>query len=221
MRAIIKTFIASFLLAASTQAYSADLAPPPNFPLEVAPKATLNSTPASSISLGSVIVDFDKTTLGEAKKLIKAGKIQRQGDAGESVYWLCYSIRDEDEWEQLWLLSHGEMGGSEHIIYGVAAKILPMKPSADACPELPAGLRPVKLNNGLWLGMKTDEIRKKLGKPSLHQKQWIHYWSERELVGDPRAKDFGTDKIYELGSISVRAARGKVVEIWATKQTSD
>jgi hypothetical protein len=221
MRAIIKTFIAFFLLTVSTHAYSADIAPPPNFSLEVAPKPTLKSTPASSISLGSVVVDFDKTTLGEAMKHIKAGRIQHQGDAGENVFWLCYSIRAEDKWQQLWLLSHGEMGGEEHIIYGVVAKILPSKPSACACPELPAGLSPVKLNNGFWLGMKTDEIRKKLGKPSLHQTQWIHYESERELGGDPRAKDFGTDKIYEMGSLSVRAAKGKIVEIWATKQTSD
>ena len=218
MRAIIKTFLASFLLTASTQAYSANLAPPPNFPLEVAPKPTLKSTPASSISLGSVVVDFDKTTLGEAMKQIKAGRIQHQGDAGESVYWLCYSIRAEDEWEQLWLLSHGEMGGEEHVIYGVAAKILPSKPSAAACPELPAGLRPVKLNNGFWLGMKTDEIRKKLGKPSLESKGWLLYNSEQMFRNDPRAKAWGEHDWAVYGSLDLRVRSGKVVEMWATKQ---
>lgn len=220
MRTIIKTIIASFFLTAAPQAYSADLSPPPRFPLDVAPRPTLKTSPVSSISLGSVVVVFDKTTLGEAKKQIKAGKIQNQGDAGESAYWLCYSIRTLEAWEQLWLLSHGEMGGDEHVIHGVAAKVSSKKPLA-SCPELPDSLRPVKLNNGIWLGAQTDEITKILGKPSLQQKQWRHYDSERELVGDSRAKDFGTDKIYDRGSISIRAAKGKAVEIWATKQTTD
>lgn len=117
------------------------------------------------------------------------------------------------------MLSHGEMGGDEHVIHGVVAKVSSKKPSA-SCTELSDALRPVKLNNGLWLGAQTEEIAK-LGKPSLKQKQWLHYESERELVGDPQAKDYGTDKIYERGRISVRAAKGKVVELWATKQTTD
>jgi hypothetical protein len=218
LKTIIKTIIASFFLISAPQAYSAELTPPPRFPLAVAPSPTLKASPVTSISLGSVVVVFDKTTLGEAKKQIKAGKIQNQGDAGESSYWLCFSIRTPEAWEQVWLLSHGEMGGDEHVIYGVAAKNSSKKPPA-SCPELTDDLRPVKLNNGLWLGAQTEEITKKLGKPSLQQKQWRHYYSERELVGDPRAKDFGSDKIYERGSISVRAVKGKAAEIWATKQT--
>jgi hypothetical protein len=178
-------------------------------------------TPASTIRLGAVKVVFDKTTLGEAMKQIKSGKIQYQGDAGESAYWLCYSIRTTSGWEQLWLLSHGEMGGDEHIIQGIVAKASTSRPPTASCPELSENLRPVTLNNGIWLGIQTKEIRKKLGNPSLQKKQWLHFESERELVGDPRAKDFGSDKIYERGSVSVRAANGIIVEIWATKQTAD
>ena len=113
------------------------------------------------------------------------------------------------------------MGGPEHVIHGVVAKVSSAALPATSCPSLPGHLRPVKLSNGLWLGAQVEEIRKKLGKPSLQQKQWLHYESQRELVGDPRAKDFGTDKVYERGGLSVRAVSGKVVEIWATKQTTD
>ena len=211
--------LASILLIA-TQAYSADITPPPRFPLEVAPKPTMRVAPASLIKIGKVSIVFDKTTLGEAIKEIKTGKIQHQGDAGESEYWTCYSRRSGEVWEQLWLLSHGEMGGPEHVIGGVAARISSKKPSP-SCPELPANLSQVQLDNGLWLGATTDEIKKKNGKPSLQQKQWLHYESERELVGDPRVKDMGTDKIYERGGVSVRTVGGKIVEIWAMKQTTD
>jgi hypothetical protein len=155
--------MASVFLIVSPHAYSADFAPPPRFPLKVAPTPTIKSTPASSIMLGSITVDFDKTTLYEAMKQIKAGKIQHEGDAGESAYWLCYSIRTPEGWEQLWLLSHGEMGGDEHVIHGVVANIPSSSPSLTSCPELTNNLRHVKLNNGLWLGAKSEEIKKKLG----------------------------------------------------------
>ncbi len=221
MRRIIKAIIASALLIVSPQVYSADLASPPRFPLEVAPLSTMKSTAASSILLGSIIVVFDKTTLGEAMEKIRAGEIQHQGDAAESVYWLCYSIQTPAGWEHLWLLSHGEMGGYEHVIYGVAAKVSSSKLPAPSCPELPKYLRPVKLNNGFWLGTEKKDIEQKLGKPSLQKNQWLHYESQRELVGDTRAKDSGADKIYERGSFSIRMINGKAVEIWATKQTTD
>ena len=83
MRTIMKAILASALLIVCPQVFSADLAPPPRFPLEVAPPPTMKSTPASSLLLGSVSVVFDKTTLGQAMKQIKAGNIQHQGDAGE------------------------------------------------------------------------------------------------------------------------------------------
>ena len=218
MKMIIKAVMASIVLFA-TQAFSAEITPPPRFPLEVAPKATMKASPASSIKIGKVSIDFDKTTLGEAIKEIGAGKIQHQGDAGESEYWACYSRRSGEVWEQLWLLSHGEMGGKEHVIGGVAARISSKMPTA-SCPES-ENLREVQLDNGLWLGATTEEIKKKYGKPSLQEKQWLHYESKRELVGDPRAKDMGTDKIYERGGVSVRSVSGKIVEIWAMKQTTD
>jgi len=181
----------------------------------------MESAPASSLLLGTVEIAFDRTTLGNAMEQIKAGKIQNQGDAGESLYWLCYSNRTMTGWEQIWLLSHGEMGGDEHVIYGIAAKVSLSRPPVSSCPVLPDNLRPVQLDNGLWLGAQMEEMRQKLGKPSLEQKDWLYYQSRRELVGDPRAKDFRTEKIYERGSISVRAANGKVVELWATRQTTD
>lgn len=217
---MIRTTVLASIVLIATQTFSAEITPPPRFPLEVAPKATMKAAPASSIKIGKVSIVFDKTTLGEAIKQIKAGKIQHKGDAGESEYWACYSRRSSEIWEQIWLLSHGEMGGPEHVVGGVAARISSKKPST-SCPELPANLSQVQLDNGLWLGATTDEIKKKHRKPSLQQKQWLHYESEKELVGDTRAKDMGTDKIYERGGLSVRSVSGKIVEIWAMKQTTD
>lgn len=197
------------------------ICPPPRFPLDVAPPPTLNTSPSTFLSLGSISIVFDKTTLSEAIKEIGAGQIQHQGDAAESSYWLCYSIRSFEGWQQLWLLSHGELGGPEHVIQGIAAKASSSALPTACCPHLPDDLRPVKLDNGLWLGAQTEEIIKKLGAPSLQQEEWLHYESKKELVGDPGAKAFRTYKIYERGGISVHSMNGKIIEIWTSKQTTD
>jgi hypothetical protein len=208
------------LIGLCRESYSADTAPPPRFPLEVAPKSTMINPPASSLFLGTVTIELDKTTLAEAVNRIKAGEIRHQGDAGESVYWVCYSNLSPTGWEQIWLLSNGEMGGDQHVITGVAAKQRPSKPST-ACKQLPEALQSVRLNDGIWLGTSAKAVVKKLGKPSLKQKEWLHYQSQRELVGDTRAKDYGTANFNELGTLSVRITKDVISEIWAGKQTSE
>ncbi len=193
--------------------------PPPRFPLSEVPPATLNSVPASSVALGDLVVVFEKTTLAEAQKQIKLGRIDNRGDASESSFWLCYSISGSGSQEQIWLLSHG--GGDDHVIDGVAARISSTSVTANSCPELPAAFQAVRLDNKIWLHSPATEICKQFGKPSLQRGAWLHYESERELLNDPRAKDWGTDKLYEIGGLSVRIRAGKVVELWATMSVSD
>ncbi len=196
--------------------------PPPRFPLgDEAPPPTLNSAPASSVVLGDLVIVFDKTTLPEAQKQVKLGRIDNRGDASESSFWLCYSISGSGRQEQIWLLSDGEMGGDEHVIDGVAARISSTRVTTNSCPELPAAFQPVRLNNKIWLRSPAAEIRKQFGKPSLQRGAWFHYESRRELLNDPRAKDWGADTLYEYGELSVRIRAGKVIELWATLSVGD
>lgn len=216
------TLITILLMSAGVapSAYSDGAISPPRFPFEVAPSPTLKSSPVSSVALGPVTIYFDKTTLGKALGKIKVGNISHEGDAGESVYWLCYSLTGPEGPERMWLLSHGEMGGPAHVISGVVAQVSSAAPAAD-CPELPPSLRPVRLDDKTWLGTPISAVLKKHGKPSLQREPWTHYESRRELPGDPRAKAFRAETFYELGSFSVRSQSGKVVELWATKSASD
>ena len=49
---------------------------------------------------------------------------------------------------------------------GVAAVELPAGTAAtEACPALPAKLRPVRFEDGLWLGITSAELRKSFGLP--------------------------------------------------------
>ena len=210
-----------FLLLSPLNFSGADLSqqiPPPRFPLSEAPPATLNSAPASSVALGDLVIVFDETTLAEAQKQIKLGRIDNRGDASESSFWLCYSISGSGSQEQIWLLSHG---GGDDVIDGVAARISSTPVTANSCPELPAAFQPVRLNNKIWLRSPATEIRKQFGKPSLQRGAWLHYESERELLNDPRAKGWGADTLYEYGELSVRIRAGKVIELWATVLVSD
>ena len=76
------------------------------------------------MALGDLVIVFDETTLAEAQKQIKLGRIDNRGDASESSFWLCYSISGSGSQEQIWLVSDGEMGGPDHVIHGVAARVL-------------------------------------------------------------------------------------------------
>jgi len=194
--------------------------PPPRFPLDVAPTPTLKSAPSSSLTLGSLVVVLAETTLDEAVRNVGVGSIAHQGDAGESTYWVCYSVAESRQKEGLWLLSSGEMGGPNHVIDAVVSALDP-NTSTDTCPELPKKFQPVTLNSGIWLGTTSARIRSKFGKPSLERDSWIHYHSRRGLPGDPRAKDFGTHMLYEYAGLSLRIDNGKAVELWATKSVAD
>ena len=208
------------LLSVAPSAYSGDAASPPRFPFEVAPSPALKSSPVSSVALGSVTIYLGKTTLGEALDKIKVGEIGHEGDAGESVYWLCYSLAGPEGPERIWLLSHGEMGGPEHVIYGIAARVSSASPLA-GCPELPRALRPARLDDKSWLGTPVSAVLKKHGKPTKQQQLWIQYQSRRKLPSTPRSGTYRQEEFYEHGSLSIRSRYGKVVELWATKSVFD
>ena len=41
--------------------------------------------------LGKFRITFEKTTLSEVMLAVLGGTVLRKGDAGASLYWLCYS----------------------------------------------------------------------------------------------------------------------------------
>jgi hypothetical protein len=184
--------------------------------LDAAP-TTLQVAPVSSVRLGSLVVALDSGTLPAVARTIGDGVVSHAGDASESTYWLCYSLGPLASRQRLWLLSSGELGGSDQIIYGVVAKAVDRAASSRTCPELPREFTPVVLDIGFWVGSREREARAKLGHPSLSDAPWLHFLAQRELVGDPRSAAWGPGRFYENGSVSVRLHRGRVEELWATK----
>jgi hypothetical protein len=47
------------------------------------------------------------------------GTIQHQGDAGGSIYWLCYRRAQH----RLWVVSGGEIGGPDHLVTEIVEEL--------------------------------------------------------------------------------------------------
>src|SRR5579863_4413362 len=47
--------------------------------------------PSDGLSIGTLKVQLEQTTLSEVLRTVGSGSINHQGDASESIYWLCYT----------------------------------------------------------------------------------------------------------------------------------
>jgi hypothetical protein len=54
---------------------------------------------ATRFSLGAFAGRFEETPLGAVREAVGEGTIQHQGDAGASIYWLCYRRAQHRLWK--------------------------------------------------------------------------------------------------------------------------
>jgi len=174
--------------------------------------ASLQEAPSKSATLGAFVIQFENTTLAQVLSEASIGTIAHQGDAGDSVYWLCYT--QPGAGVRIWIISNGEMGGDRHSVTGVAAEqFKTAQPSTD-CPALPVQLRPVSLANRLWLGSTDVEIQRVLGTPS-HQ---AGAWRTFDFQGKRQGKCEGGYDVYNW--LWTRSDKGRVNRIDAGQITS-
>lgn len=165
-----------FFLALSNIAFSGSLSPPPTHGMITVP-ATLKSDPVQSIRIGDFVAEFEKTTLGEIRDTLGFGSIQHSGDAAESQYWLCYSLPSQ----RVWLISNGEMGGSDHALTQVQSTLTSSTSQENtACPQIPTRFQTIYLNFG-WIGTTQESLLKALGQPSgIKDSRLIYYYSGKK-----------------------------------------
>jgi hypothetical protein len=186
--------------------------PPPPTEEKITVSATLEVDPVQAIRIGSITAKFEKTTLGEILNTVGVGSIEHAGDAGGSQYWLCYSLPNQ----RVWLISHGEMGGSDHALTQVQAISTKLTSESKTCPPLPSSFQSISMNFG-WLGSTKDQVLKALGQPSGKKNgRYIYYYAGKE-PGVYQGEKMEWDVI---GYIEVTTAKDIVSSIFASHVTS-
>ena len=139
--------------------------PPPPWPALKESPATLAADPVRPLMMGALRVVLDGSTLVDIRQSIGAGVSQRQGQGTDALDWLCYTVSDAAPAQRLWLTSSELSRGR---IDAVVATDLPAGAVAAStlCPDLPARFKPVRFDDGFWLGAMSNELRKALGVPA-------------------------------------------------------
>jgi hypothetical protein len=137
---------------------------PPPWPVLKEAAIALNVDPVRPLLLGGLRVTLDGSTLADTRLAIGAGVSLRQGSGTDALDWLCYTVSDAAPAQRLWLTSSELSRGR---IDAVVAAELPGGVSASVqCPELPPRFKPVRFDDGLWLGGLSVDLRRALGVPA-------------------------------------------------------
>jgi len=190
---------------------------PPPFPDVVWPSdkrgvATLKKRPVTGLVMGKFRAEFERTKLEDIRRAASVGEIRHQGDAAESVWWLCYTNVLATGVERIWLMS-GEMGGGEVVTELRAQRGAGGGASAD-CPALPDRLKPLSLDGGLWLGAPESAVVARLGAPLFQNEGWWYHAYEGKVPG---ACEGGFDLINVL---RLEFIGGRVNSLGAGQMTS-
>jgi hypothetical protein len=157
------------VLAASALAWqgsgrAAESPGPPPWPVMKESPTPLAVDPVRPLLMGSLRVTLDGSMLADTRQAIGAGMSQRQGQGTDALDWLCYTLSDAVPAQRLWLTSSELSRGR---IDAVVATDLPSGASlSPQCPELPPRFKPVRFDDGLWLGAMSNELRRALGIPA-------------------------------------------------------
>lgn len=134
---------------------------------------------ATRFSLGAFAGRFEETRLGAVRDAVGAGTIQHQGDAGASIYWLCYRRAQH----RLWVVSHGELGGPDHLVTEIVEELAEKDAGASTdCAIIPEKFSPVVFDSKLRLGMSRQEVITALGPQSKSEAAQIVYSHEGKLA---------------------------------------
>lgn len=200
--------------------------PPPDYPAAALShlKPNISRPPAMRLRLGKVDVVLEETTLSEVIEKIGLGLHLHQGDAAESVDWVCYTFRLGGSLGRVWLTSSEMHGGS--VVDGATITLLPPTGNSapSQCPVLPTRYAPVSLDGGITAGMDDAALVSRLGVPARRRKDLAIYLYAGPVVGENSADHKAPDRASDFEVTSMLAAQvehGRVRRIWVRKTTSN
>ncbi|MFT4074906.1 MAG: hypothetical protein QM647_05175 [Asticcacaulis sp.] len=123
--------------------------------------------------MGVISILLGDTKLTDVSRAIGSGSVMQQGDAGDALRYLCYTLKGNGTSERLWLTS-SELGGGEYI-NGLTLIAIKATPDTDRCPSIDRSTWVVTLDNGMTIGMDQDSLIQKLGEPSKRAGNFMAY----------------------------------------------
>ncbi|MFL6698450.1 MAG: hypothetical protein ACJ8GJ_14905 [Vitreoscilla sp.] len=155
--------LSALLLLGAAAAFADTLVPPPAWPAVKDSPVALAADPVRPLLLGTLRVTLDGSSLADIRQAIGAGVSQRQGKGTDSLDWLCYTVSDAAPMQRLWLTSSELARGRIDAV--VAIELPAGSAPAAQCPDLPSRFKPVRFDDGLWVGGVSPDLRKALGIP--------------------------------------------------------
>ncbi len=161
-------------------------------------------TVAQSFTLNGVKGTLEKTTFAEVQKRF-GGQVRRQGDAGDSLAWLCYDLPAKHL--RVWL-SAGELHIQGGEIDEVSIWSAPSPANSAECP-VPAGPQSASVS-GLSPGQAWTAAQAGLGVPGAAKGDWAAY-----------AHTSRTGALTEDDTLVVRIGDGRITHLQASRTTTN
>ena len=181
---------------------------PPNLLGDSVPSRQATRLPVMSVRVGALGIVLENTSLAGVQQRL-GGAVGHQGDAGESLSWLCLKGRDAAGAWVLWLEA-SEISGD--YIAGFQLRRVATQARVDArCADL--GATSVRITPDLRLGSRRDDVVALLGPVSGVRADTL-VWGR--LVSRHAPPPASATTLSTLSSVAVVLKNGRVdaVEAW-------
>lgn len=199
--------VATIALLVAGAVHGESFLSPPTWPVpDIKPTGT-PIQPVTGVALDSFHVTFEKTTFNDVLGALGRAPIRHQGDAGEFLMWVCYTLPGAHA--RIWLTS-SELGGEKYIDGMVAKRLKSAGAASSVCPVANRQITVVSIDNGIWLGKDVEKIKTMLGRANRAPASVIYYTYE--------GKDGGLD----VDSIlALKVHKNKVTALYASHTTTN
>jgi hypothetical protein len=225
---ILKRVGVALLVVCYKAAFAADVMPPP---IGLSEEASVYQSPPnatrpffSQLLLGTLAITLEETTLKAVQEHFRLGEIAHQGDAGGSLYWLCYTATTKNGPQRIWIESGELFGGKEAYLF--SAEILQdvKSSSAKSCPTISLRDVPLTMDNNIWLNLSIEEIERRVGAKAKKEGRYFVFTYAGKLVLPREDKNTQRTIAQEydlLNFLTVEIQGGRAVRLWASRTTTN
>ena len=171
---VIPLMVAGLIMAGQAAAGDLPIAPPS--PLIEPGGGGIRATQplANSFSLGPLSGNLGYgNDLKKLTKLIGVGRIGDLSKQDDPYVYVCYDIPQTRQ--RVWLISSDNTDIGDAVDTITEKSLEPTDPKLGACPNLPAKYQPLLVDKVLRLGMRSEDLVKRFGKPGRIAGDWMSF----------------------------------------------